>query len=126
MAYGKIVADQIQHSSEGTVDTQYVVNGSAKAWAGVIVTSGDVLAQSLNISSLTDVSTGNKDYALTNNASYDMDESGFGGMAGGGSRFIRMASNTMTTSNARIVAHESTGGSATDMQHNWMWVGDLA
>jgi len=32
MAYGKIVADQIQHSSEGTVGTQYVVNGVAKAW----------------------------------------------------------------------------------------------
>ena len=32
MAYGKIVADQIQHSSEGTVGTQYVVNGSAKAY----------------------------------------------------------------------------------------------
>lgn len=32
MAYGKIVADQIQHSSEGTVDTQYVVNGVVRAW----------------------------------------------------------------------------------------------
>ena len=29
---GKIIADQIEHSTAGSLDTQYVVNGSAKAW----------------------------------------------------------------------------------------------
>ena len=33
MALGKIKADTLEHSTAGTVDTQYVVNGSAKAWA---------------------------------------------------------------------------------------------
>jgi hypothetical protein len=29
---GKIIADQIEHSTAGSLDTSYVVNGSAKAW----------------------------------------------------------------------------------------------
>ena len=32
MALGKIKADTLEHSTAGSVDTQYVVNGSAKAW----------------------------------------------------------------------------------------------
>ena len=61
MAYGKIVADQIQHSSEGTVNTQYVVSGSAKAWADIEYSSGTPVTRgsgSFNITSYTDVSTG--------------------------------------------------------------------
>lgn len=68
MTYGKIVADQIQHSSEGTVSTQYVVSGSAKAWANM---DGDaatpVFRDSLNCSSLTDTSTGTINPQFTSN-----------------------------------------------------------
>jgi hypothetical protein len=32
MANGKIKADTLEHSTAGSLDTQYVVNGSAKAW----------------------------------------------------------------------------------------------
>jgi len=69
MAYGKIVADQIQHSSEGTVGTQYVVNGSAKHWtswnqSGTLAVSG-----SFNQSSLTDVQSAYTTVAFTNNMS---------------------------------------------------------
>lgn len=53
MAYGKIVADQIQHSSEGTVDTQYVVRGGAKAYQHLQQTT-NTIQKSLNLSSSTD------------------------------------------------------------------------
>lgn len=66
MAYGKIVADQIQHSSEGTVGTQYVVNGSAKAWARFDTISTTVLNDGFNVSTLTDLGTGNTQINLTN------------------------------------------------------------
>ena len=61
MAYGKIVADQIQHSSEGTVGTQYVVHGVATAkllfsQSATAFTGGD--NHSLNISSSSDHTTG--------------------------------------------------------------------
>lgn len=52
MAYGKIVADQIQHSSEGTVGTQYVVNGSAKH--DVHINTSFTIQRSRNTSSVVD------------------------------------------------------------------------
>ena len=50
---GKIIADQIEHSTAGSLDTQYVVNGSAKAWVS-INSASPVIRGSLNASSLTD------------------------------------------------------------------------
>jgi hypothetical protein len=80
MAYGKIVADQIQHSSEGTVGTQYVVSGSAKAWVHFNGVGTVATRDSFNMSSVTDRGTGtyttsatnamaSADYAWTSNAS---------------------------------------------------------
>lgn len=66
MAYGKIVADQIQHSSEGTVGTQYVVNGSAKFLCNWNAT-GTTVNDSFNQSSQTDHGTGDHTHAFTNN-----------------------------------------------------------
>ena len=68
MAYGKIVADQIEHSSEGTVDTQYVVNGSAKAYAVTGHSSGTPQTTKLfNVSSLTDNAVGRMSVNFTSN-----------------------------------------------------------
>ena len=80
MAYGKIVADQIQHSSEGTVGTQYVVSGVAKAWVHFNGTGTVATRDSFNMSSVTDRGTGtyttsatnamaSADYAWTSNSS---------------------------------------------------------
>ena len=66
MAYGKIVADQIQHSSEGTVGTQYVVNGVAKARCNFNL-STHAAGETLNNSSITDTGTGLADLNFTNN-----------------------------------------------------------
>ena len=64
---GKIVADQIEHSTAGSVDTQYVVNGSAKAWVNFNGTaSGAASRDSFNVSSMTDNSTGNHTVTNTN------------------------------------------------------------
>ena len=46
----------LTHSTAGSVTTDYVVNGSAKAWASWNATT--TVQDSLNISSLTDSSTG--------------------------------------------------------------------
>ncbi len=55
---GKIVADQIQHSSEGTVGTQYVVNGSAKAWCSWNMHNTNTIENSFGVASLSDDGTG--------------------------------------------------------------------
>ena len=67
MAYGKIVADQIQHSSEGTVGTQYVVNGSAKHWIHLVGTGTITALDSFNSSSISDLGTGRYQTNFSNN-----------------------------------------------------------
>ena len=54
---GKIIADQIQSTTAGTVDTKYVVDGTLKAWCSAN-SAGTNIHESLNISSLTDTSAG--------------------------------------------------------------------
>ena len=55
MALGKIKADTLEHSTAGSLDTQYVVNGSAKAWVNFNQASVD---DSHNVSSVTDSDVG--------------------------------------------------------------------
>ena len=56
---GTIIADTLTHSTAGSVTTDYVVNGSAKAWVNFDGTGTIAARDSLNLSSLTDVGTGN-------------------------------------------------------------------
>ena len=62
---GKIVADQLQHSTAGTINTQFVVDGSAKAWAKITQDSTHTLNSNLNFSSLVDGGTGETDLLFT-------------------------------------------------------------
>ena len=54
---GKIIADQIEHSTAGSLDTSYVVNGSAKAWTRFNPSTNTEL-DSLNQSSRSDDGAG--------------------------------------------------------------------
>ena len=58
MALGKIKADTLEHSTAGSLTTDYVVNGSAKQWMKYVQTT-NTLSASLNTSSVTDSSAGN-------------------------------------------------------------------
>lgn len=71
-----------------TVATEYVVNGSAKAWVNFNGTGAIAARDSFNTSSLTDNGTGNYSQNFTNamaNANYavtgGVSESGIGGVA---------------------------------------------
>tara|TARA_R110002020_G_scaffold24293_3_gene80078 strand:- start:348 stop:725 length:378 start_codon:yes stop_codon:yes gene_type:complete len=57
MALGKIKADTLEHSTAGSLDTSYVVNGSAKAFS-LFDGASNAIRKSFNQSSLTDVGTG--------------------------------------------------------------------
>jgi hypothetical protein len=56
---GTIAADTLTHSTAGSLDTSYVVNGSAKAWVD-IDSVGTSILDSLNISSLDDDGVGDR------------------------------------------------------------------
>ena len=121
MAYGKIVADQIQHSSEGTVGTQYVVNGVAKSWLKYNQATPGV-DNSLNVSTVTDNATAqytinftsnwaNINYTNTTGGSYN------GSDATAGSAF-GPRHQTPTTSAQIMVAVYGNAGAALDWVSN--------
>ena len=66
---GKIIADTLEHSTAGSVTTDYVVNGIAKAWVKYNGTGTIAIDDSLNVTSLTDSATGQHSYTFTNNMS---------------------------------------------------------
>ena len=63
---GTIVADTLTHSTAGSLTTDYVVNGSAKAWVNFNGTGTIAARDSLNLSSLTDNTTGKYTVNLSN------------------------------------------------------------
>tara|TARA_R110000803_G_scaffold120738_1_gene188793 strand:+ start:2033 stop:2398 length:366 start_codon:yes stop_codon:yes gene_type:complete len=63
---GKIIADTLEHSTAGSLDTSYVVNGSLKASFSVNQTANTTPLSSHNIASLVDTATGQTTYNLTN------------------------------------------------------------
>jgi len=80
MALGKIKADQLEHSTAGSVDTQYVVNGSAKSWVNLNGLGTIALRDSLNVASLTDNGTGSYSANYTNS----MNDSNYASVISGG------------------------------------------
>ena len=67
-SFGILKADTLTHSTAGSVDTNYVVEGSAKAWFHYNQSNGsEQVRDSLNISSIADNSTGIYTNTFTNN-----------------------------------------------------------
>jgi hypothetical protein len=100
MALGKIKADTLEHSTAGSLDTQYVVNGSAKAWAFLTGASFTASGNSLNISSVTDNATGRPEPNFTNAFSSDD---------------IAGTANTY----ARVIGDRNTDGGITTTSYAW-------
>ena len=79
---GTIAADTLTHSTAGSLTTDYVVNGSAKAWVNFNGSGTVAIRDSFSTASITDVGTGeytvnlsntmaNADYASNGSASAD-------------------------------------------------------
>ena len=66
---GKIVADTLEHSTAGSVSTQYVVEGSAKVWLDQNQRTSFGANDSFNVSGVTDTSGGVLDVSFTNSMS---------------------------------------------------------
>ena len=66
---GTIKADTLEHSSAGSVSTQYVVEGSAKAWIATEGEATPTIRISLNHSSVTDNGVGDQTMTYTNSFS---------------------------------------------------------
>jgi len=75
MALGKIKADTLEHSTAGSLDTSYVVNGSAKSWIKYNGTGTIAISDSFNVASIADEATGTTTVTFTGamgNANYSI------------------------------------------------------
>ena len=63
---GKIIADTLEHSTAGSVTTDYVVDGSVKAWCVHTNSAGIQSDKAMNISAGTDNGTGQYTMNFTN------------------------------------------------------------
>ena len=64
MAFGTLKADTLTHSTAGSLDTSYVVNGSAKMQASTNAAAASRTG-ALNVSSISDTATGKATFNLS-------------------------------------------------------------
>ena len=127
MALGKIKADTLEHSTAGSLDTKFVVNGSAKVWVNFNGEGTAAIRDSFNVSSLVDSGTGNFTYNTTNNLA----TANYARLVSAGDASNRRAADTggavFNTTSAIIVIAEDFAGNLTDVDDaNGMAQGDLA
>lgn len=128
MANGKLLADQIQHSSVGSVNTQYVVKGTCKNWLnGTIDSNTHTIQGSFNVASLTDDGAGRTDtnftsnmndirYSINSNCSLD-----------GGHLFSHLGNNNLQATNHYRINTADYSGTILDYDNlNNQVQGDLA
>jgi len=127
---GKIVADTLEHSTAGSISTNYVVDGSAKVWANYSG-SGTTFRDSFNCTSATDNGTG--DYTTTfTNAMSNNDYSFSVGLrldSGANAAYsVRgVEVKTPATGSIRFVCQVGAGSSSNDFDHTCPQImGDLA
>jgi len=120
MALGKIKADTLEHSTAGSLDTKFVVNGSAKAYARCVA-AGTSITKSFNISSLADTGTALQTLTLTN----AMSDANYAGVATSGDSSCNMAVDSHATTTYRLVSNNN-AGSLTDSITQSGLLGDLA
>ena len=119
---GTIIADDLQHSNNDTVGTEYLIHGSAKVWTRFNPSSNTEI-DSLNQSSRTDNGTGKSTINFTNN----MNDSVWCGtcIAGSSNRFV--INNTPNTTRFKIETYAVSSQSANDSTDVYGVVhGDLA
>ena len=130
---GTIVADTLTHSTAGSIATNYVVDGSAKAWFSMNEAT-PVFNDSFNFASITDNATGDKTVSFTSsmgNANYSVSQSN----ANSGTDYTRGTGGAYDqTVSASSYRYYSCGGSSAssngylrdDTRMKQMYIGDLA
>ncbi len=127
MALGKIKADTLEHSTAGSLDTQYVVNGSAKAWVLFSMTA-PAITDDFNISSLSDDSTGHGTLSFTNamaNATY-ITVASASDEGSGPTVYGQHSSDTKTSSAVQVSSYNRDGTASDTVKWEGCFHGDLA
>ncbi len=124
---GKIIADTLEHSTAGSLDTSYVVKGSAKVTGNLQSDASSNAAVSLNISSVTDVAASQNTVAVTNAFSAALAVAAL--ISNHDSSYNRSHSVDDTSASSFLTrSFTSSGGalSGSDVAHSIAFFGDLA
>ena len=128
---GKIIADILEHSTAGSVTTDYVVNGSAKVWVNFNGTGTIAARDSFNQSSLTDNAVG--DFTVggfTNNmdnANYTLTTATISDLSADRCVFGLTNDQIITTSSLRVGTIDAGNNAMRDQEYNFLALhGDLA
>lgn len=127
MANGKLKADTLEHSTAGSLDTQYVVKGSAKVTGNLQSDASSNAAVSLNISSVADGGTGLNTVTVTNAFSAALAVAAL--ISNHDSSYNRAGTVDNTSASAFITRmYTASGGtlSDSDAAHSIAFFGDLA
>ncbi len=133
MAFGNLkfdtltTSDSVNTSTEKSLDTSYVFNGSCKVWASLndADTSSPELLDSFNSSGFTDTATGHFKINFTNNfINNDFATANSGRFAGVD---VGAMLTDQTTSQTKLLGRAYNSNSNTDFNENMcMIMGDLA
>ena len=127
MALGKIKADTLEHSTSGSVDTKYVVEGSAKAWYSIDGDAGTpVFFDSFNCASVADGGAGLPTINFTNNMNND--DFAVGALSGqtGGASLSFQGDTPKTTGDVDIRTMNSSFNATDTPNLDGIIMGDLA
>ena len=126
---GTIVADTLTHSTAGSIATNYVVDGSAKAWVNFNGTGTIAILSSLNTASLTDRGTGEYTANYSSNMSDANAVKFFSADGDNSSNYARIGTmqGPATSSSAKVNCHLSNSTTLADMARvNLSVTGELA
>ena len=126
MAFGTLKADTLTHSTAGSLATNFVVNGSAKAWGNISGSGTATLDNSLNVSSLTD--HGTADYSInfsTNFANNEICTTALAINMGSGDRLYPSLNAFGTSSAARVATFDESGNTVDSGEVNIVVHGDI-
>lgn len=123
-SFGTLKADTLTHSTAGSLATNYVVNGSAKAWINYNTNTSTTVTNSLNVSSLTDNGTG--DTSITVSSAFA--DIGYTYVGASGNNSARMTNliATLTTTVARPQCVNTSPSADDEPQNFGNMHGDLA
>ncbi|REJ67608.1 MAG: hypothetical protein DWQ28_06425 [Proteobacteria bacterium] len=124
-SFGTLKADTLTHSTAGSLDTNYVVNGSAKAWIKFDMSSSFTTEDSFNVSSLDDDGFGDFGLNFTNS----MNNANYAAPASAGEDNANVLTNfgTVTTSAMDGQTRQTQSNAAIDKANNSVCIlGDLA
>lgn len=109
-----------------TVETGYVVNGSAKAWAFINQLSGNTIDNSFNVTSFSDLGTGQGNINLTNAMASATQVSQLTSYRSGTMDSSGNSGNSMTNSASVIAITKTSPGAVGDIEYGMTLHGDLA